>query len=723
VIWQTSPFLPALLLTALACAILGVHVWRHRPAPGVGPAVGSFIATAGWNACYAMELSSANYSAQLFWANVQYIFISATPALMITFALIYTGRGALLSRGVVLALLIEPAITVLLAFSSEALPWLRTGGEQLLVDGVVMVSWSYGTYFWLHTIYSYLLMATSTVILVPVIMRSPHLYRLQAGAVVLGVMAPWLANALYVLRYSPFPNLDLTPFSFFFYAVSVGWALTRLQFLDVVPIARDSVIEDLQDAVLVIGLNGRVADANPAAERLLGLSGSELIGLRTADLATQLATALDPSVPLPTEHEVAFGEAPDQHVFELRLDEVHDHRGAPRGRVAVFHDLTERKLAEEERVRSQRLLAAGELAAGIAHNLNNILVGILAPARRLQDGETGELARDTGTIVAAAERARDLVQRLNRGGDAESAIALEGVDVAAVIGEAVEAARPRWEDAAGKRGVAIDLTLEIEQVPPARCDRTGLHDALLNLILNAADAMPEGGNLTIGTCPQDDCIAVRVMDTGTGMDAETVSRVFEPFFTTKVDVGTGLGLSTVYRSVMRWGGDITIDSTPGEGTTFCLLLPVSEGDPVTPEKPDTGPITPTGSARILVAEDEAIVAMVLSDTAQSLGYEVEVFGDGAEALKRLSRGDVDVAVLDLGIPGLSGDEVARQAREHNSRLTTVLMTGWSIEPEDERMRPFDFLLQKPFDGQQSRTVVERAVAMSRLRRPERMEPS
>jgi PAS domain S-box-containing protein len=713
VIWQTSPFVPVLLLTALACAILGISVWRHRPSPGVGPCVASFIATAGWNAGYAMELSSANYAAQLFWANVQYVFIAAMPAVMIVFALIYTGRGVLLSRRVALALAVEPVITVILAFVSETVPLLRTGGERLVVDGYVMVSWTYGPFFWIHTIYSYGLMATATILLVPVILRSPHLYRLQAATVVLGVTMPWIANAVYLSGLSPFPHLDLTPFSFFIYALAVGWGLFRPQFLDVVPVARGSVVDGLQDAVLVIGTNGYIADANPAAEALLGLDGSELVGRRSTELPANLTAALDLEGPVPAESEVTLGDPPESRVFELRLSAVVDHRGRPRGRVVVLHDLTERKHAEEMRVRSQRLLAAGELAAGIAHNLNNILVGILAPAQRLQDGETDQLARDADIIVSAAQRARDLVQRLNRGGAGDAVIANEPVDVATVIAEAVEAARPRWEDSATTRE-GITLSTRIATLPAAKCDRTGLHDAVLNLILNAADAMPGGGSLTIDAELQAERIVVSVTDTGTGMDADTVRRVFEPFFTTKVDVGTGLGLTTVYRSVLRWGGDVTVDSRPGEGSTFRLFLPVWEGEPVVGQ-----PVAPraagNGTVRIMIVEDETIVATILSECVRPLGYEVEVIADGLQALERLSRGDVDVAVLDLGIPGLSGDNVARQARERDPRLTTVLMTGWWLAPEDERMRHFDFLLQKPFDVKQARRVIDNAVAMSRLR--------
>ena len=281
----------------------------------------------------------------------------------------------------------------------------------------------------------------------------------------------------------------------------------------------------------------------------------------------------------------------------------------------------------------------------------------------------------------------------------------------------MEASRPKWEAGARRGGQEISISTQIDSLPAARCDRTGLHDVILNLLHNAADAMPDGGRLTVSTSLQDGMIHLLVTDTGTGMDDETATRVFEPFFTTKVDIGTGLGLATAYRSAKRWGGDLSVDSRLGEGATFCLTLPRWDGAVVQPvaEEPPIDSRADAAAVKILIAEDEAIVALVLADCARAMGHEVEVVGDGVQALDRLLGEAVDVAMLDLGIPGCSGDEVARQVREQDTRLTMVLMTGWSLGAEDPRLEPFDFLLQKPFDGRQVRRLIDRAVALSRKR--------
>ena len=713
--WQYTPYSPVLGATALCCGVLAVLVWRRRPASGSTLAAVSFLATAGWNAAYALELSVTDPAAQQLWANVQYICISAIPGLWLAFTLVYTGRGAWLSRTWALALFVEPVITVALAWFSDALPYLRTGAEAIHVDGYVIVDWQNGPFFWIHVAYSYVVLIASTVILIPVILRSPHLYRAQAATVTAGVLAPWLANALYLLGLSPIPYVDLTPFAFFVLAVAVGWGVFRLQFLDVVPVARDAVVEDMRDGVIVVGINDRVADVNPAAARIFGLEVGALLGREAAEVLPAIATMADTD-----EREIEIVDRDGaRHVYELRMTPVRNHRHRACGRLAVLRDLTHRKRTEEERVRTQRLRASGELAAGIGHNLNNILVGILSPAQRLLEGGAEGTRRDAKLILAAAERARDLVRRLNRSATGDADTVLEPVDVGVVVAEVVEASRSRWEEEPKALGVEIGVGTAIGAVPRVACDATGLHDLLLNLIFNAVDALPEGGSVHIAAVPEAAGVLLSVSDDGLGMDDETRQRIFEPFFTTKVDIGSGLGLATAYRSVQEWGGRIEVESTPRAGTTFRIHLQRWSGsavdseaqvnDMVPPAPDDYGP-------RILIAEDESIVAMVMADSITALGYDVEVVDAGDVAWERLRGGGYDIALLDLGIPGLTGDEVAERARAADPALCTVLMTGWSLDDRDPRLQPFDLVIQKPFDARQVEGLIERAVRLRASRR-------
>ena len=224
-------------------------------------------------------------------------------------------------------------------------------------------------------------------------------------------------------------------------------------------------------------------------------------------------------------------------------------------------------------VRLERLRALGEMSAGISHNLNNMLTGILGPAQMIQTAtDDPEVLADVDTILTSAQRAGDLSKRLYRAARGESDHT-EPVPVNEVVAQVVRTATPKWKDTPEARGISIDVITNLEDVPPILGTKSGLHDILTNLLFNAVDALPDGGTVVIGSEPVEKRIRLTVTDTGIGMDTETRKRAFDPFFTTKMDTGTGLGLATVYGTVSQWGGTVEVESTPGVGTTFTIHLP------------------------------------------------------------------------------------------------------------------------------------------------------
>jgi two-component system, cell cycle sensor histidine kinase and response regulator CckA len=382
------------------------------------------------------------------------------------------------------------------------------------------------------------------------------------------------------------------------------------------------------------------------------------------------------------------------------------------GTLSSGEDVTERRQLEEERIHTQRLRAIGELAAGVSHNLNNMLTGVLGPAQLLEHySDDPRVLQEAEEIIAGALRARDLVLRLNqavRGADETERVP---VPINQVIQDAIQVARPRWKDEAEGRGIAIEVATSLGDVPTIRGTGTGLHDILLNLLFNAVDAMPEGGTITIDTQSVDDGVGLTVCDTGTGMEEETRRRVFEPLFTTKMDVGSGLGLSTAHGMVESWGGCIEVESAPGQGTTFTLWFPAWNE----PEAPSQDAAVAGGSSvrrgRLLVAEDDESVCHLLESLLAGT-HEVEIVLDGREALEGFTPGWYDVVLIDLGLPGMSGEQVAREMMRVDPAVVTVLITGWTLQPDDVRLHMFDFHLPKPFDDlDEVERVVARAIEL------------
>jgi two-component system, cell cycle sensor histidine kinase and response regulator CckA len=387
-------------------------------------------------------------------------------------------------------------------------------------------------------------------------------------------------------------------------------------------------------------------------------------------------------------------------------DEMHlvrDEQGEPLYVQGFVRDITERKLTEAERDRlrdellhAQRLEALGRLAGGVAHDFNNMLTAIRGYAELLvADPNAPSSMRDNAhRIVQATEQAADLPRQL-------LAFGRKQILEAAIVNlnDVVSSIRGLLEHVSGAITVGIAPTAAN---PWAFADRSQLEQALVNLALNASDAMPSGGRLEVATAnvtiDEDDAIepearpgsyvVIRVTDTGIGMDDETRRRAFEPFFTTKAEKeGSGLGLSSVYGTVAQSGGFVLLETEVDVGTTFSLYLPVA-----------AAPVE-ARARTILLAEDEEIVRDLTTQILKNAGYDVLAAGDGTEALVLYEehRDDIDGVVTDIVMPGLGGRGLARQIREHDAELPIVFISGHHEEtPETLQLGTGAALLQKPF---------------------------
>jgi PAS domain S-box-containing protein len=347
--WQITPYSYLLLVAAAISAALVFYAWRRRGTIGAETLALLMAGLCIWAGGYALELSSADLPMKIFWAKVEYIGIVTVPVAWLAFALQYTGReGRLTGRNLAL-LCALPLVTLLLAWTNEAheLVWSSTGLDE---DGPFpALEVDHGTWFWVHLSYSYLLLMIGTILLISMLTHSPHLYRKQNLALLLAVLVPWVGNGVYVLGLSPVPNLDLTPFAFLLSGMAIALSLFRFRLLDVVPVARENVIEGMTDGVVVLDLQDRVVDINPAAERFLGCSAREAIGQDSTELLPDWNRLFEHHYGRAGEiyQEVSLGEEPARRNYELTLSPVVDRKGHSRGRLILLHDVTERKQAEK----------------------------------------------------------------------------------------------------------------------------------------------------------------------------------------------------------------------------------------------------------------------------------------------------------------------------------------------------------------------------------------
>ncbi|HEX8558068.1 MAG TPA: ATP-binding protein [Pyrinomonadaceae bacterium] len=364
------------------------------------------------------------------------------------------------------------------------------------------------------------------------------------------------------------------------------------------------------------------------------------------------------------------------------------------------------KQAERDRMREhyaqmEKLSALGELASGVAHNFNNTLTGILARAQLLLDAtDMKDVRRGLRIIIQTAEDGAKTVKRIQDFARQRRDQDFVRIDVDQLMLEVAEITRPRWKDHAEAANVHIRLVRQIGSNAVIMGDAGELREVLVNMVFNAVDAMPDGGTLTLSTQDASDEVMLTVADTGVGMAEEVRSRIFDPFFTTKGKAGMGLGLSVSYGIIRRHEGRVEVESEVGRGTTFRMRFPVV-GESDTHRIVDTGPLPlerADGSLRILVVDDEDYVRELLADILEREGCEVVLAGEGREALSLFDGQGFDAVFTDVGLPGMSGWELARAVREKDDRLALAVITGWgdTVTAEEQSAAQADWVIPKPF---------------------------
>ncbi|HEX6852107.1 MAG TPA: PAS domain S-box protein [Candidatus Polarisedimenticolaceae bacterium] len=457
-----------------------------------------------------------------------------------------------------------------------------------------------------------------------------------------------------------------------------------------------SLVEATSDWIWEVDRNGRYTYVSPKVVDLLGYSVEEILGRSPFDLIVPeerdaVRAAFERCVrekrPIARLENTNLRSDGGRVVLETSGVPLFSETGQLTGFHGVDRDVTDRKRLELQFLQAQRLEAVGRLAGGIAHDFNNLLTVILGfnelASTSAAAEASPELRQRLGEIRKASERAASLVRKI-LAFSRRQVVELRVVDLHAGLNELAPMLRRLL-------GEDVTLALRFTSRPAlVKADPTQIEQVVVNLAVNARDAMPEGGTLSIeteivdldGGAGSSECVRLTVADTGTGMPPEVLGKIFEPFFTTKpLGVGTGLGLSTVYGLVRQLEGDILVESRPGAGTTFTIHLPTSR-ERRSAERPRTseGEI-PLGTESVMVVEDEPAIRRVVEDALRACGYEVHAPATAEEALEILTRRPDRFALLltDVVMPGLSGPALAERVRAVAPKVRLVFMSGYAEE--------------------------------------------
>ncbi|HEY2963122.1 MAG TPA: PAS domain S-box protein [Pyrinomonadaceae bacterium] len=465
-----------------------------------------------------------------------------------------------------------------------------------------------------------------------------------------------------------------------------------------------NILESARESIYAVDPDGNFKWCNTATLRGLGYERSNFIGRPLLDMVYEsdrelvrekLAAAL---TGVPQTYEMRYF-SPDGRLRHARVDNSPlVVEGKTTGVLGIARDITEQKEERERAARADKLRALGQLASGVAHDFNNSLAAILGRAQLLRrQVNDPALVRNLDIIQTAAEDAAATVRRIQTFARKSPVKEFELLDVGSLLNDAIEITRTRWENEARLRGLEYQVRLEAEAGQSTYGSASELREVFVNMIVNAVDAMPRGGKLSITCRRNDDRLQLQFNDSGMGMPDDVRQKIFEPFFSTKGAHGTGLGLSVSYSIIERHEGAISVISQPGNGTTFTVDLPAAM--PESSLVDVSLPADDTARLRILVVDDEAPVRETLAEMLVAINHQVELAGSGQEAVEKLRRDPFDFVFTDLAMPEMDGWETARAIREVWPNVRIILVTGYgatTVPPAGEE-NLVDAIIGKPFD--------------------------
>jgi PAS domain S-box-containing protein len=613
VFWQTSAHVAA-LFAATALSIWSAVIARtRRGVPGSRAFSWMMLAVALWSFASAMHTVIADREARILIAKFQYLAVAPIGVLWLLFASDYSRVASPLSseRLLRLAVWMIPALTFVLAATNEQhqLHWAAI--EEIQTSMGTRLVYRAGPWYWVHVVYSYGLMLVGTMLLARGLRRFPPPYRRQTALIIAGAIVPWIGNLLYLSRVPP--GLDLTPLAFTVSGACFTLGIYRYRLFGLVPVARDMVIDSMEDGVLVLDAQRRIVDMNAAAEKYTGLTLSSL-GRPVEDVVAWWNEAVTEDRPKSGGQPAIVKVEPGPRYFEVKVSAVRDPQQRFVGWLVLVHDISNRRRGEAERYAFERRLQEQQkseslmvLAGGVAHDFNNLLTGILGNADLLAitSPPESDQRRAAEAIVIGAQRAADLVSKMLAYSGGGRVVA-ERVDLDALVKEMVDLLAA---------SVARHCTLIYNSpgpLPLVETDPTQIRQVVLNLIVNAAEAVDDHGVITVETGSETlDRTALKqmtfgdqiepgayvfidVVDNGIGMGEHTLARMFDPFYSTK-DQGRGLGMAAVRGIVRSHRAALRVTSKEGQGTRFRVWFPlgVSIHSTSAASEPTRGQSTPS----------------------------------------------------------------------------------------------------------------------------------
>jgi len=565
------------MVSGVMAVVIALTAWRYRYRQGAIALCCLMVAAAVWSLGNALEICSVGVGAKTLWASIEYIGIATVPVAWFATALGLTGKSEWLNRRNGLLLMVVPIAVQVLVWTNGYHGLMRQNVGIDTSGPFAVIVKTYGPGFWVMTVYSYVLLAIGTARIMKAVIRLPGPYRARAALVGVSVFAPWTVNFLYISGRSPIPRLDMTPIAFVVTGLAGALAVVRYHVIDIQPIAWATVVQGMDDGVVVTDYRGRVVAANPAAQALTGCSTRHAVGKDATEVLIRWPRAVQAlKDPVGSSRESVMEVGDREASYELRLSPLRGSHNSIIGRIVIIRDVTEQRHAHNEIVRQQRAVAAMEEREALARDMHDDICQVLgylnlelqSTQGKLAQGQIAAAQGDMNSLISLVRNAQADVRgyiRSMRGG-AESGWglmpklqqSLRGIESRYGICTALTVSEELSE---GVMGHAAKL--QLLRIIQEACANTAKHAAASHLWVSV-----ERLGSVVEVVVRDDGRGFSVVDEATVAEEDSAGAS-----------GGGLGLSIMRERAERLGGDFTLRSAPGKGTEIRVCIPV---------KPDGG---------------------------------------------------------------------------------------------------------------------------------------
>jgi PAS domain S-box-containing protein len=528
------------------------------------------LAVAEWSLTYALELGSTGLATKVFWLKVQYFGVVMMPTAWLCFAAQYTKRDKWLRPSNLILLAIEPLIILLLVWSNSAHHLFWTSVKLDVGGSFSVLVFARGVGAWVHVAYSYLLLLIGAFLIFETFIRSSYLYRRQAGVMLIALLAPWVGNAMFITGWNPFPHLDLTPFAFTITCGVCFWGLFHFRLLEIVPVARDAIIEGMSDAVIVLDIKDHIVDINPPAERLIDHSASEAIGQEAGQILPFLLK--EPELACgkaEVNRAIVVGNHDRERTYDLSISHLDDSKGHLLGKAIVLRDITERKQAEEELKNSRQQLRnltdhlehlREQERTNIARDIHDELGQALTVLKMDTFWLTKHVPKNYEEILDKAKKMSGLIDATIQSVKKIATELRPGLLDDLGLASAIE-----WqaEEFQKSTGIKCELIVMISDISLGKDLSTAIFRIVQEALTNVA-RHAEATKVTVKLEEKDGQLVLTVRDNGIGITEDEISKAGK------------FGLVGIRERVLALGGEMRISGIHEKGTTMNVILPINE---------------------------------------------------------------------------------------------------------------------------------------------------